>query len=201
MKHAALLASLRGACNGISAGGTFDGKNCVMKKPIDRHKAAIGGRIAKAREQKCLSQLALAAKVGVSHSAVGQWERGYTMPDMHTLGDHPSVFDRVATELGVTREYLLTGNKRKEKEKAHTDVELEYLKIVRLMSGTQRRKFLRDMYAELGIGPASNLVGFDAQEEPEAPPTIRTEARPRARKIPKPDPRSAASTRRLRVAC
>ncbi|AMQ45137.1 repressor [Aeromonas veronii] len=63
----------------------------------------VSDRIKSARKKTGLSQDELSVFVGVSRAAISQWERGETTPRGKYLGD-------LATALGVTVEWLLTGS-------------------------------------------------------------------------------------------
>lgn len=52
----------------------------------------IGQRIAELRKNKGLTQAELADRIGVSHQAVSQWERGETLPDILTLPALAEIF-------------------------------------------------------------------------------------------------------------
>lgn len=62
----------------------------------------LGMRIALLRAEKGWSQAELARRIGVSTSAVGMYEQGRREPSLDLLV-------RLAQELGVTTDYLLTG--------------------------------------------------------------------------------------------
>lgn len=62
----------------------------------------LGIRIAILRLSKGWSQAELARRIGVSTSAVGMYEQGRREPSLGLLV-------RLAQELGVTTDYLLTG--------------------------------------------------------------------------------------------
>ncbi len=62
----------------------------------------MGARIAALRRQMGLSQQELAARVGVSASAIGMYEQGRREPDCRGLV-------QLASALDVTTDYLLTG--------------------------------------------------------------------------------------------
>lgn len=66
----------------------------------------LNNRVRQARRQSGLTQVALAAKVGVSRSAVAQWEQ--------EDGAHPTVenFARIAMSTSVNFEWLTTGRGR-----------------------------------------------------------------------------------------
>ena len=63
----------------------------------------LGARIAALRRDAGLSQAELAARLGVSPSAMGMYEQGRREPSAQLLVT-------LARELGVTTEFLLTGN-------------------------------------------------------------------------------------------
>lgn len=63
---------------------------------------SIGGRIRAARERLGLTQAALAARVGVTRSAVAQWETGRS-------GQVGGNLALIASVLGVGVEHLLLG--------------------------------------------------------------------------------------------
>jgi len=63
---------------------------------------SIASRILTTHKQKKISQLQLAAMIGVTKSTYGQWERGATTPSVETLS-------RLAIELDVHFEWLATG--------------------------------------------------------------------------------------------
>lgn len=119
-----------------------------MKAPHDPDRVAIGARIAALRKQKGLSQAELALKVGVTTSAVGQWESGHTRPAM-------TIMRLLAHELDVRMEYILTGEEQGDDVTAKTDMELEFLMLARRMTRRQRAAFLHQMWeavAEDGDG-------------------------------------------------
>lgn len=62
----------------------------------------LGPRIAALRRQAGLSQAELAARLGVSPSAMGMYEQGRREPAAEVLVD-------LARELGVSTDFLLTG--------------------------------------------------------------------------------------------
>lgn len=65
----------------------------------------LGPRIATLRKQKEMSQAELAARLGVSPSAVGMYEQGRREPSCDILL-------ALSSEFGVTVDYLLTGHNR-----------------------------------------------------------------------------------------
>ena len=62
----------------------------------------VGGRIARLRKAKNMTQEALAEQMGVSGQAVSKWENDQSCPDI-------SILSRLARVLGVTTDELLTG--------------------------------------------------------------------------------------------
>ena len=68
----------------------------------------IGSRIAGARKAKGMTQEELANILGVSSQAVSKWENDASCPDI-------SLFPRLAKELGLTTDELLTGKRNEVK--------------------------------------------------------------------------------------
>ena len=62
----------------------------------------LGKRIAELRREKGMKQDELAEKLGVSPQAVSKWENDVSYPDIMTV-------PKLARELGVTADALLTG--------------------------------------------------------------------------------------------
>lgn len=69
----------------------------------------IGQFIAENRKLKKMTQVELAEKLGVSDRSVSKWENGRCMPDL-------SLFEPLCTELGITINELLSGEKIKKEE-------------------------------------------------------------------------------------
>lgn len=65
-------------------------------------KKTLGRLIADTRKQKGMTQLELAAKMGVTDKAVSKWERDLSCPDVNTL-------PLLAETLGISVEELLQG--------------------------------------------------------------------------------------------
>ena len=63
---------------------------------------SIGKRICALRKAKGMKQEELAQRLDISGQAVSKWENGQTCPDV-------SLLPRLAEILGVTTDYLLTG--------------------------------------------------------------------------------------------
>lgn len=67
----------------------------------------LGTRIAELRREKGMKQDALAEKLGVSPQAVSKWENDVSCPDIMLV-------PRLAKELGVTTDLLLSGDEAAE---------------------------------------------------------------------------------------
>lgn len=65
----------------------------------------IGRFLAQARKEKSLTQEQLAETLGVSNRTISRWENGKNMPDV-------SLFQSICTELGITMEELLDGERK-----------------------------------------------------------------------------------------
>ena len=64
----------------------------------------VGAYIAILRKAKKHTQQGLAEKLGVSHQAVSNWERGESMPDI-------SILPKLAALLGTTTDNILSADK------------------------------------------------------------------------------------------
>jgi transcriptional regulator with XRE-family HTH domain len=95
----------------------------------------IGLRIKKARADKGWSQHALALRLGVTAGAVGQWEIGANRPQMRT-------FEKIAEALGVSRDWLLTGEDERERGIAQDVHEKRLLQLARQMPADARAVFV-----------------------------------------------------------
>ncbi|MBQ2870354.1 MAG: helix-turn-helix transcriptional regulator [Bacilli bacterium] len=69
----------------------------------------IGKFISKLRKDKNITQEQLAEKLGVTSKSISRWENGRTMPDV-------SLFEPLCTELGITINELLSGEKINKKD-------------------------------------------------------------------------------------
>lgn len=63
----------------------------------------VGERICRSRQEKGLTQITLAEKLGVTSQAISKWERGQSFPDLSRL-------DELSELLGVAVAYLLLGD-------------------------------------------------------------------------------------------
>ncbi len=69
----------------------------------------IGKFIATCRKEKNLTQQVLAEKLGISDRTIGNWENGRNMPDL-------SLFNHLCSELGITVNELISGEKLSKQE-------------------------------------------------------------------------------------
>lgn len=101
--------------------------------PIDA--AAIGTRIRAARHDKGMTQDGLAASVGVSRSAVAQWETG-------RAGQLNANLARVAEALGVPVNWLMYGDAPHAALNAATGDEIALLNLYRTLQPEDRQILL-----------------------------------------------------------
>ncbi len=91
---------------------------------VTQPSSGIGGRIRAARRQRGMTQDSLALAVGVSRSAVAQWETGRADPDSAHL-------QRISATLDVSFDYLLRGNPAQAEAAARTGDEIALLRLYR----------------------------------------------------------------------
>jgi transcriptional regulator with XRE-family HTH domain len=104
--------------------------------PADATAASSGERIRAARVERGWTQEDLAAAVGVSRSAVAQWETD-------RAGQLRANLTRIAEALGISVEHLLYGeDKRAAAVAAHGD-ELALLRLYRRCTPEDRQILLR----------------------------------------------------------
>jgi transcriptional regulator with XRE-family HTH domain len=96
----------------------------------------IGARIRTVRRERAMTQDGLASAVGVSRSAVAQWETGRSGQVTANLG-------RIAEVLGVGVEFLLHGDAKRAPAEAATGDELAMLRLYRDCSLEDRQILLR----------------------------------------------------------
>ena len=96
----------------------------------------IGARIRAAREDQGWTQDQLAAAVGVSRSAVAQWETG-------RAGQVTTNLTRVAAALGIGVEYLMYGRDARAAGQAYSGDELAMLRLYRECLPEDRQFLLR----------------------------------------------------------
>jgi transcriptional regulator with XRE-family HTH domain len=98
--------------------------------------AQIGARIREVRRNKGWTQDQLAEAVGVSRSAVAQWETGRS-------GQVTGNLTRIAATLEVGVEYLMYGEDRQRPSHAGTGDELALLRLYRECAPEDRQLLLR----------------------------------------------------------
>jgi transcriptional regulator with XRE-family HTH domain len=96
----------------------------------------VGARIRSARRQRSLTQEQLADQVGVSRSAVAQWETGRT-------GQVTGNLSRIAGVLGVNVEYLMVGDDKRAAGQVQQGDELALLRLYRECDPEDRQMLLR----------------------------------------------------------
>jgi|ERR1700760_3299328 transcriptional regulator with XRE-family HTH domain len=96
----------------------------------------IGTRIRAARRDRGLTQDELADKVGVSRSAVAQWETGRT-------GQVTGNLSRIAGALEVNVEYLMYGDDKRAAGEVRQGDELALLRLYRECDPEDRQMVLR----------------------------------------------------------
>jgi transcriptional regulator with XRE-family HTH domain len=96
----------------------------------------IGTRIRAARQQRSLTQDELADQVGVSRSAVAQWETGRT-------GQVTGNLSRIAGVLEINVEYLLYGDDKRAATEVRQGDELALLRLYRECEPDDRQMLLR----------------------------------------------------------
>ena len=103
----------------------------IMSTPSD-----IGTRIRAARRDRGLTQDELADQVGVSRSAVAQWETGRT-------GQVTANLSRIAAALEVSVEYLMAGDDKHAAGEVRQGDELALLRLYRECDPEDRQMLLR----------------------------------------------------------
>jgi len=102
-----------------------------MNTPAD-----IGTRIRAARRNRGLTQDQLAERVGVSRSAVAQWETGRT-------GQVTGNLSRIAEVLDVNVEYMMSGDDKRGAAEARQGDEMALLRLYRACEPEDRQMVLR----------------------------------------------------------
>jgi transcriptional regulator with XRE-family HTH domain len=97
---------------------------------------SIGARIQTVRRERGMTQDDLAQSVGVSRSAVAQWETG-------RAGQVTGNLTRIANVLGVTVEYLLHGDAKHAVMGTGQGDELALLRLYRECAPEDRQLLLR----------------------------------------------------------
>jgi transcriptional regulator with XRE-family HTH domain len=102
-----------------------------MNAPLE-----IGTRVRAARRDRGLTQDELADQVGVSRSAVAQWETGRT-------GQVTGNLSRIAAALEINVEYLLYGDDKRAVGEVRQGDELALLRLYRECEPDDRQMLLR----------------------------------------------------------
>lgn len=97
---------------------------------------AIGARVREIRRERGLTQDQLAGRVGVSRSAVAQWETG-------RAGQVTGNLTRIADALEVSAEYLMNGFDRRAETEVRQSDELALLRLYRECTPEDRQLLLR----------------------------------------------------------
>jgi transcriptional regulator with XRE-family HTH domain len=100
------------------------------------HPLQIGARIRSVRRERGLTQDQLAETVGVSRSAVAQWETG-------RAGQLTPNLAKIAQALGVGVEFLTHGTDKRAAAEAASGDELAMLRLYRECSPEDRQFLLR----------------------------------------------------------
>jgi transcriptional regulator with XRE-family HTH domain len=96
----------------------------------------IGRRVRAARQDRGLTQNELASQVGVSRSAVAQWETG-------RAGQVTGNLSRIASVLEVNVEYLMYGDDKRAVGEVRQGDELALLRLYRECQPEDRQMLLR----------------------------------------------------------
>lgn len=96
----------------------------------------IGARIRAVRRERGMTQDELADQVGVSRSAVAQWETGRT-------GQVTGNLSRIAGALGVNVEYLMVGDDKRAAADVRQGDELALVRLYRECDPEDRQMLLR----------------------------------------------------------
>jgi transcriptional regulator with XRE-family HTH domain len=97
---------------------------------------AIGARIRGLRAERGLTQDQFAHQIGVSRSAIAQWETGRT-------GQVTGNLSRIAEVLEVSVEYLMYGDDKRAPAEARQGDELAMLRLYRECDPEDRQMLLR----------------------------------------------------------
>ena len=96
----------------------------------------IGTRIKEIRQERGLTQEKLSRAVGVTRSAVAQWETG-------RAGQITGNLARIAACLGIGVEYLMYGNDKQAPDEVKLGDELAILRLYRECTPEDRQMLLR----------------------------------------------------------
>ena len=123
----------------------------------------IHSRIKKRRQELGLSQPQLAEACGVTYQTVQQWENEPDPNNPKTLSTAPSRrrMPRVAAALGVTEEWLRTGDR--DNHEALDPIELQLVNLYRKLPGAAQELLVQQangLYTALNPGEASAANPF-----------------------------------------
>ncbi len=119
----------------------------------------MGNRIRDVRRERNWTQDQLASAVGVSRSAVAQWETG-------RAGQITSNLTRIAEVLEVGVEYLMYGDDKRAPAEARMGDELALLRLYRECSAEDRQLLLRTARRLVTVSAREADIG--AAEKPPA---------------------------------
>ena len=112
----------------------------------------MGIRIREVRRERSWTQDQLASAVGVSRSAVAQWETG-------RAGQVTSNLTRIAEVLEVGVEYLMYGDDKRAPAEARLGDELALLRLYRECSAEDRQLLLRTARRLVSISRRESQLG------------------------------------------
>ncbi|MDA8253606.1 MAG: helix-turn-helix transcriptional regulator [Rhodospirillales bacterium] len=107
-----------------------------MNDPGKQPTEAVGARIREARLARGMTQAELASAVGVTRSAVAQWET-------ERAGQVRANLTRIAAVLGVSVQFLLEGGGGAAPERPENATELALLRLYRSCTEEDRAFLLR----------------------------------------------------------
>ena len=107
-----------------------------MREPTASDPGQIGARIKDVRQERGWTQDQLAVAVGVSRSAVAQWETG-------RAGQITGNLTRIAANLEVGVEYLMHGNDKRAPAEIRQGDELAMIRLYRECTPEDRQMLLR----------------------------------------------------------
>lgn len=130
---------------------------------MDTSADGAGARIRAARQARGMTQHELAETVGVSRSAVAQWETD-------RAGQVRANLSRIAAALGVSVEYVVTGGAPEGAAKAEDATELALLRLYRACAEEDRALLLRMArrlvrQAELAEAPHTGVARLTATDD------------------------------------
>jgi transcriptional regulator with XRE-family HTH domain len=129
---AVLLASMpRTGASLLAAAGAFFPKDLIHDHAPQETNCGVGARIRAARREKGWTQKVLADAVGVSRSAIAQWETD-------RAGQIPANLTQMAAALGTTVDWLRHGTEVRTLVETRSRDELAVLRLYRKCSAEDR---------------------------------------------------------------